>query len=84
MRRSVLLHGLRYDFTSRSHVHVCQTSCATCAVCHCCQLLQGAPGSSGGGSSSLLPQGAIGVFDLPSHWAVVQQHAGTDEPAIDT
>lgn len=46
-------------------------------------VLQGAPGSSGG-SSMFLPQGAIGVFDLPSHWAVVQQNAHTDEPIIDT
>jgi hypothetical protein len=47
------------------------------------RVLQGAPGSSDG-SSRFLPQGAIGVFDLPSHWAVVQQHAGTDDPVIDT
>jgi hypothetical protein len=41
-------------------------------------------GATAGGSTSFLPQGAIGVFDLPSHWAVVQQQMSSDEPMIDT
>jgi len=35
---------------------------------------QGAPGSAG--SSLFLPEGAVGVFDLPSSWAVVQSQGG--------
>lgn len=44
---------------------------------------QGAPGQPGG-SSMFMPQGAVGVFELPTDWAVMQQQAHAEEPVIDT
>lgn len=45
--------------------------------------MQGAPGQPGG-SGLFMPQGAVGVFELPTEWAVVQQQAHVEEPVIDT
>lgn len=45
--------------------------------------LQGFSGSAGG-SSLFLPEGAVGVFDLPTTWAVVKSATSTDVPVIDT
>lgn len=63
-------------------------SMLTCLLHCCCHgTRQGMPGS-GGASSSLglfLPEGAVGVFDLPSTWAVMKsKQAGNDQPMIDT
>lgn len=46
-------------------------------------LLQGAPGSLMG-SSLFLPDGAVGVFNLPSSWAVAQSHQSSSISAIDS
>lgn len=47
-------------------------------------MLQGAP-SAGGTGSLFLPEGAVGVFDLPSTWAVIQkQGLAGPPPMIDT
>jgi hypothetical protein len=46
--------------------------------------LQGAPSTTGTGSL-FLPEGAVGVFDLPSTWAVIQkQGLAGPPPMIDT
>jgi hypothetical protein len=45
--------------------------------------LQGFSGSAGG-SSLFLPEGAVGVFDLPTTWAVVKSATSTDVPVIDS
>lgn len=53
-------------------------------TCHCHVLQQGYPGSGGGGSSMFLPEGAVGVFELPSTWAVVRSAASAGTSMIDT
>jgi hypothetical protein len=58
--------------------HLPTTPDITCLHHH----VQGAPGSLVG-SSLFLPQGAVGVFDLPSTWAVVQSHQFSSTTAID-
>lgn len=56
-----------------------------CAVLSFCAThTQGAPSSAGTGSL-FLPEGAVGVFDLPSTWAVIQkQGLAGPPPMIDT
>jgi hypothetical protein len=45
---------------------------------------QGTPSEAGTGSL-FLPDGAVGVFELPSTWAVIQKAgAGGPAPMIDT
>lgn len=47
-------------------------------------LSQGEPSTAGTGSL-FLPEGAVGVFDLPSTWAVIQkQGLAGPPPMIDT
>eukprot|EP00878_Enallax_costatus_P021947 GHUV01023262.1.p1 GENE.GHUV01023262.1~~GHUV01023262.1.p1 ORF type:complete len:315 (+),score=85.65 GHUV01023262.1:600-1544(+) len=75
-------------------------SCACAHACGCTRYARGyacgdACGNAfdavqvEGGSDLFLPQGAVGVFNLPSNWAVVQRTqaaaaAGSHGPAIDT
>lgn len=47
---------------------------------HCTHCTQGAPSTTGSGSL-FLPDGAVGVFDLPSTWAVIQRSQGLQSPA---